>query len=596
MRRTKALSALALFTGASLVLSACGGGGDNGTNQGDSADIASMAAAKGENGTNISVPKVDPAGDITVTTDNPYTAYNNQAADANNTYNAIPLVSVLAGAYLIDGNNKVLLNTDIMESVEVTSKSPQTVTWKMKPGLEWSDGKPFNCKDFYFTWLANAGIKKAGGDGTYFLSAGTTGYEMIKQPTCENDTTLVTTFDEPFADYPSLFGSSLDVLPAHIAEEQTGIADITKLNRDSSPEELTKIAEFWNTKWNGFDKALMPASGPYMLDSWVQNQSVKLVRNPKWKGNPGGPDSITVKAISDPTAQAQALQNGETQVMASAQPDGNAADRLRGLAAEGVKYGAAAGLAFEHLDLNFKNPLLAQDAVRKAFGQCINRQEIVQKLVAPVQEDAKPFNSIVFFPSEDGFVDNYSDKLTGKADDAKKTLEADGWTLGADGIYAKDGKKLSFRISHTDIPRRKQTVELIQGQCKAAGIEVVDDTDPNFLDTRVSQGDYDVALFAWTSLPFKSSQQSIYTTGGGQNWQGLSDPTVDENFKKAVAQTDLAAAKPFYQAVDKALAEKYATFPLFLPPNMWAFKNVDRVYFQGYYGALWNAAEWQKTS
>ncbi len=28
-------------------------------------------------------------------------------------------------------------------------------------------------------------------------------------------------------------------------------------------------------------------------------------------------------------------------------------------------------------------------------------------------------------------------------------------------------------------------------------------------------------------------------------------------------------------------------------PNMWAFKGLERVYFQSYYGALWNANEWQ---
>jgi peptide/nickel transport system substrate-binding protein len=589
MRRSKALPVIALLSGAAIALSACGGGGSN-TSDGASGDVAAMAVAKGEKGAEYTAPEVKPMDAVTVSTDNPFTTYNNATADGNNSYNNFVLVMVQTGAYMLDGNNKVILNKDVMESVDVTSKSPQEVTWKLKSGLKWSDGAPWNCDDFYMQWLTQSGKAKKADGSKYFLAASSTGYDLM-DGSCKDDQTFVGKFSSPYPDYQGLF--STDHLPAHIAAKQAGIADIKTVTPTSSPDQLAKLADFWNTGWNGFKKEIMPASGPYMITEFVQNQSVTLERNPSWVGKPAGPSKITLKAIPDPVAQAQALENGEVSVNSFAQPDGNAADRLRGLSAQGVSFGAAPGLSYEHLDMNFKHPALANQEVRKAFFQCVNRQDIVNKLITNVQPDAKPLGSLLLFPQDEGYTDVYSDKSTGKADDAKKTLQDAGWTQGADGIFEKGGVKASFRISHTAIPRRKQTAELIQGQCKAAGIEIKDDTDPNFLDDRVSKGDYDVALFAWSGGPFKAEKQAIYSTGGGQNWQNLSVPAADKALGEAVTQTDLSSATKFYQEADKALAESYGSLPLFQAPNMWAFKGVDRVYNQSYYGVLWNANEWQ---
>jgi peptide/nickel transport system substrate-binding protein len=593
MRRSKALPAIALFSGAALVLSACGGGGGGGDTE-ISNDVAAMAVAKGENEGDASytAPEVKDMGEVVVSTDKPFTTYNNATADGNNSYNTFALTLVQTGAYRLDGNEKVILNKDVMESVEVTSENPQVVTWKIKPGLKWSDGDSWDCDEFYMAWLAQSGKAKKADGSSYFQAAATNGFEQM-DATCQDATTFVGTFSSPYPDYNGLLMN--DVLPAHIAAQKAGVDDIKKITPTSTAE-LEKLSEFWNTGWNGFDASTMPGSGPYMITGYEQNQSVTLERNPEWAGNPGGPSKIVLKAIPDPVAQAQALENGEVSVSFFAQPDANAADRLKGLEGQGVTFAASPGLSFEHFDLNFKNPVLADDAVRKAFFQCVNRQDIVDKLISNVQADAKPLGSLLFFPQDDGYADVYSDKSTGSADEAKKTLEGAGYTQGADGIFEKGGQKVSFRISHTDIPRRKQTVELVQGHCKAAGIDIQDDTDPNFLDERVSNGDYDVALFAWSGGPWKSEKKSIYSTGGGQNWQGVSVPAADEAMESAVTQATQEKSTPFYQTADKALAEEYASLPLFQAPKMWAFKGVDRVYNQGYVGALWNANEWQPTS
>ncbi|HEY3470193.1 MAG TPA: ABC transporter family substrate-binding protein [Amycolatopsis sp.] len=601
MRRTKAVSALSLVAGASLLLSACSGGdsGSGSTDQnGSSTDVKAMAVGKAEQGDTFKLADVQGwDGTVTVGIDDGYSGYNNNTPDTNSSYNTYILTAVLEDSFVLDGNNKILLNKDMFDSVDVTSKDPQVVTYKIRPNLKWSDNEPFDCKDLYLNWLSQSGQAKGTDGKNPFNAASTTGYDKIKTATCKDNLTFETDYSEPYLDYKGLF-SGVSILPAHILEKQTGIPDITKLAPTGDPALLSKAGDFWTNKWKGFDKALMPASGPYMIDSFDANQkSVTLVKNPNWAGGKGGPAKIVVRAMEDTKAMATALQNGEIDVAASTQPDATAANTMKGLAAQGVTYGSAPQLTYEHLDLQF-NRMFKDDALRKAFFEVVDRKAITDKLLKEVQADAAPLNSIVFFQGEEGYTDLYGSKAGLGAEAAAKTLTDAGWTKGADGIFAKGGQRASFKITHNQNARRSQTVEIIISQAKAAGIEVKDETDANFLKGgRVSTGDYDIALFGWSSAPYKSQSRSIYVcpnNGGDQNYQNLCDPKIDDAFKTAVSATDEQVKLQSYQAADKAIADKYATLPLFQTPSMWAFKGIDRVYMQSYNGVLWNAGEWEQ--
>ncbi|MGH3437523.1 MAG: ABC transporter family substrate-binding protein, partial [Sciscionella sp.] len=592
------ISALALIAGSAMLATACGsGGGGSGTGSGSGgansavpSNIQGWATSKGESNGSFTAPKVPVTNKtVTLVTDKAWNAYNNGTADAVSTYNGFIDVVALRTPFMLDGNNKVVLDHNLMESVKQTSDSPQTIVWKINPKAVWSDGAPVSCHDFYLHWLANAGLVKD------FNTGGTTGYDQMKAPVCsDNDKTVTTTFTKPYQDWKSLFDVTTNALmPSHILEQATGIPDITKLTPTSNAATLKKAADFWNKKWQGFNPKYDVSDGQYMITDYQQDQSITLSRNPKWWGNKGGPAKIVVKFVADLTAQAQALQNGEVQVQYSAQPDADGSSKMKALSSQGIDYAAQAGLSYEHLDLQLKRPIFQDIAVRKAFFQCVNRNELVDKLIKPIQSDAKPANSVLFFPGEPGIPDNYTAKSTGDANQAKKTLEAAGWKM-QNGVMMKNGKPLTFSISHTDIPRRTQTVQLIQSECKKAGFDIKDHTDPNFLNGPVAAGQYDVALFAWSQAPFKSSSIAVYKSGGGENWQGLSSPAADKDFQQALAQTSQAAAKPYYLKADKAISQTYATLPLFNTPNQWALNSSswDGPFYQGYNGVLWDVGSW----
>ena len=55
---------------------------------------------------------------------------------------------------------------------------------------------------------------------------------------------------------------------------------------------------------------------------------------------------------------------------------------------------------------------------------------------------------------------------------SKSLIESSGWTLGTDGIYAKDGKKLSTTVAvRAGRPDRSKWMQLVGDQVKACGIE-----------------------------------------------------------------------------------------------------------------------------
>ena len=144
----------------------------------------------------------------------------------------------------------------------------------------------------YLLWLAaNATAKD--GDAQIFDSA-PTGYDQISGLTCSPDgKTVTTTFSKPYADYRGLFSvagqAGSQLVPAHILEQRTGIADITTIDPKVDTPQLRAAGTFFTTGWTGFDPAVALSGGPYRIESSTRNDTTVLVRNDQVVGQPGRP-------------------------------------------------------------------------------------------------------------------------------------------------------------------------------------------------------------------------------------------------------------------------------------------------------------------
>jgi peptide/nickel transport system substrate-binding protein len=605
MRRSKAVSAIALIAGASLILGACGTGGDNSTGSGNQQQNQKPGEIGGEDQI-FKRPTVQDAGDITIATEENYHDYNNLIGASNSQSNlrvtATTLPSVYLGVY-VNGQIESQIDGDLMESVKVTSTNPQVLEYKFQKAAVWDDGAPIGCKDLYLRWV----VSSTTDNGAKFDSS-TTGYDQIDKLECKDDgKTAVATFAKPFADYRGLFSLTGNdgFLPAHILEKKTGIADITKVAKDNVAE-LDKAAEFYKNGWLGHNPEVAISGGPFRVKSTDLRDTTVLERNPKYWGPKAGPNTVTIRTNTNAQSASQQLQNKEVQVV-DVQADGPTAIQLRGIG--GVKTFAQGGQTYEHFDMNMSKPLFKDNPeLRKAFATCVNRQAIIDNLVKDIDPEAKPLGNFMFMPNEEGYEDHYSGVGTGDVAAAKKLMEGGGWTLGPDNVYTKNGQRAEFVMGYKTIDRRNSTWQLTAESCAKAGIKINSGQQDNFNDDLLPTSQFDVALFAWVGGLTKSGSYGNYATkekGGTANYNLYSNPKVDETYAASNGNLDFAQRVQQLNEVDKLMMEDMHSIPLFQLPDFSASDatlgavgpdgqvgDLSYVNFAG--GTIWNAFAWQK--
>jgi peptide/nickel transport system substrate-binding protein len=545
-KRRRPLRLAVLPIAFALVIAACGGDGGGG----------------GESGTSNAIRE---GGTLSYAADQEPTGFNNNTSKDNGTSVLNVVINMFPPVFRLHPDFSVQLNKELMDSAEQTSTDPQTIVYKIRQEAVWSDGTPVSADDFEYLWKnLNGSIK----DNDV---AATTGYDQIESVEgSDNGKTVTVVFSEPFTDWKSLF---YGLLPAHY---------------------MAKVAGGWNT---GLDKApeKIPTNGPYVVSGWEQGQSLTLARNDKYFGPKAHLDSIVFRFLPESTTQPAALQNNEVDLIYP-QPQLDLVAQVKAL--PDVTSELNIGLSFEHLDFNFKNEHLADANVRKAIATGLNIGELVDRTVRQFTDEAQPLGNRIWLPGQPYYQDHFGQY--GKADvaGAAKLLEDAGYTKGADGIYAKDGKPLSLRISTTAGNQLRETQEqLIQAQLKQVGIDIkiVNADNRKFFGEWLPQGNFDIANFGWVGNPFAiSSSQDIYRTGGGSNYGQYESDKVDQLFRQAVREVDEAKSAELGNQIDQQLTADMATIPLYAKPTYLAvrssFANVGDNATQE--GPFWNSALW----
>lgn len=457
-------------------------------------------------------------------------------------------------------------DTDLMVGEPTTENTggKQVVTYKINPAAVWSDGDPIDAKDFEFTWRLQKSSDPADGGCPDLIS--TTGYDQIESvESSDNDKTVTVTFSAPFSDWKSLF----NLYPQHIMDKTDAKAN------------CAAVVKGWPTA-----DGIPVASGPWLLDKSgidVNKEILTLTRNPKWWGEPAKLDRIILQGIgNDPATSVSALRNNEVQ-MIYPQPQLDLVKNIKALEPT-ITSKTNFGLTFEHIDFNTKDELLGQKVVRQAIAYALDRPDIVAKTVGQFDNRAQVLNNRYFVNNQPEYEDT-SGGLYDKPDTAKsdELLTGAGFTKGADGIYAKGGKRLSFEMMTTqNNPLRSNTIDVIVQQLKPAGIEIKKFLNPDIFAGKekprsLEGGQFQIALFAWVSSPYVSGNQSIYATPKGdnlgQNYTRAGNAEVDKLFPQINAATSQEQIKTLGNEVDKLLWDDLYTIPLYQKPTFIAYNS-----------------------
>ncbi len=526
----KAAPAFAMAT-ASIALAAAACGGASSTSSG--------TGGVGSNSARVKNDTVKPGGTLVFAADqepsgfNVNTSKDNGSSVQNITENTYPSTFHNPPDFTVQMDKNLLISADL------TSKSPETVVYKINPKATWSDGVPVDAKDFIYMWKSLNGTNK---DLDVF---GTTGYDNIKSVTgSNNDKTVTVVFKENFADWKSLF---TNMVPAHYTQKQPG---------------------GWNT---GLDKSMPISAGPFVITSYKPGDSLILSRNDKFWGPPAKLDKIVFRFLPESQTQPDALKNGEVQLIYP-QPQLDLVQTVRAL--PNVESQTNFGLTFEHFDFNTTVKGLHDPVVRKAIATGLDRAQLLNATVKQFSDKAQLLGNRIYVNNQPEYKDDAPPGI-GKGDiaAARKLLESDGYTKGPDGVYVKGGQKLSFTFATTSGNRlREQQGILFQAQMRQLGIAIRIANQPSkTLFPALSRGQFQISDFAWVATPFASANQPIYQTGGGSNYGKYSNPKVDALIKAAVSDLDPAKVKNDWNQVDTQIWQDMPTIPLYQKPTFIAY-------------------------
>ncbi|MDX6678506.1 MAG: glutathione transport system substrate-binding protein [Solirubrobacteraceae bacterium] len=531
-----ALVAFALWAGA------CG---DDNTDSGGKSN-GSKAAAAGRLLDIAVTPRdqVKDGGTLRWPLDQFSTQWNYNQLDGTTTATDDVAKALIPYIYDYDENANVTPDPDYLTSAEVSNSSgKQVVTLKINPKAKWSNGRAITWEDFQTQWKA---LRSA--DNGFTISS-STGYERVGSvEKGADDQEVVVTFDKPFGEWKSLFN------PLYPKEAQDTPAHFNKSYANDIP--IT--------------------AGPFKVDKLNKSeQSLRIVRDPKWWGEPAKLDAI---AYTSPEydAQVNAFANGEVDRV-NLPADASSYKRAAGAATGEVR--TAGGPDFRHFTINGTSPLLKDLAVRQALSQAINRQAIAKSDLTGLNWPSEPMNNHFFVNTQEGYVDNSGDVGKFDPEAAKTKLDAAGWKL--DGTYRKkDGKTLKLRfVIPSGIAVSRQEGELTQAMLRDVGIQLEIKAVPSddFFDKYVNIGNFDITPFSWIGTPFPiSSAKSIYINPTKdkkgelviqQNYARVGSPQIDKLMTSAEEEVDLTKARDEINQADKLIWDEVHSLVMFQRPQ-----------------------------
>ncbi|HEU5303938.1 MAG TPA: peptide ABC transporter substrate-binding protein [Gemmatimonadales bacterium] len=192
-------------------------------------------------------------------------------------------------------------------------------------------------------------------------------------------------------------------------------------------------------------------------------------------------------------------------------------------------------LFWEHVDLNFDNPLLRDVRVRRALAHAINRREMIQQVSGGLDQISHTYLP----PGHPGYTRDVPIYPYDPAR-ARALLEQAGFRPGPDGIRADGtGRRLSLELSTTaGSGLREQMQRIIQRQLREVGIEIVFVNYPArtfFVEVTEHRKFTGLALYTWIMSP-TSDCDLLYTSDAiptaengwsGENYPGYRSEEMD---------------------------------------------------------------------
>ena len=565
-------------------------------------------------------PPAEPDTSVTVAVSQPLTSLNPVTSYGSTTVNEqVAYATGTNFSYFSSDFERV--DDSSFGSVELVSSEPTVAKYTVNDGVTWSDGTPVDAADLLLSWAAGSGaLNTAGFDAAAWVDPATGRYRDdipadvvwfdnqtergLRQVTAlpeigDDGRSLTLTWDTDFVEWQTALQLGV---PAHVLGERLGAADadaakdaVIDAIETRDPVALPALSRDFTSAFDldagTPDAALLVSSGPYTVTAVDPGLSVTLTANERYTGSRHPQfEEIIVRTIDGPAATVAALGDGSVDIVS---PPATADSAQALVTLRGMTVVSGFSGSFAHLDLQFsgsKSGTFDDPAVRQAFLATVPRQQIVDAIVGPVQEDAAVRSSFLFFPGTDEYTDaidsNGSDRFTyGDPAAAQAILQEAGVSAGEACIL----------YDPTD-PQRVEQYSLIAASATQAGFTVTDCSRDDWQSVLGVDGAYDASLVEWAAPiePVGVTAARLQSGSGQSNTTHYSNATVDSLLASLAAEEDPVDRAEILLDIDTALFADGFGVPLYQVPSLTAFNaSVQGIEPSPLApGVFWNIWEW----
>jgi peptide/nickel transport system substrate-binding protein len=409
-------------------------------------------------------------------------------------------------------------------------------TFKLKPGVKFHDGEPFNAKVIEW-WIP----KFAGTENAYMV-------EAIEKVEALDDLTVRFKMKSP--DPNLLF---------NLASSFMGVP---------SPKSYDALGD-------KFGVTSAAGTGPFKLEKFTVGQETTLVRNDdyKWGSDlsanrgPAKLKKITVREIADDSTAFLELKTGGVDLLYTVPTD--FLPRLK--AEKTLKVMMIPGTEIVYMPINTAVEPFTDIKVRAAAAYAVNQKEIFSSLYGGV---GAPANGFLINSLEESKVDPKA-AISFDPDRSKKLLDEAGWVMGPDGVRVKNGVRLQVKLWTTNGTEFKRIAEAVQAQLKAVGMQaditLFDAATINAQYKKKTEHQLAVRSYSWSNADiidwFFSAKRLGYP-----NVSMLNDSKAEELDTIAMTKSKSWSERVAnFKNYHEYILSQYAFAPIYEPANIFTY-------------------------
>jgi peptide/nickel transport system substrate-binding protein len=398
------------------------------------------------------------------------------------------------------------------------SDDGMTYTFKLREGVMFHDGTPFNAEAVKFTFDRMLDESHPYHDTGPFPLAFY--FSSVDTVTVVDEGTVEFKLKEPYAPFLSNLAYPTGLIV--------------------SPEAV---------KTHGKDFGRNPSgTGAFKFDSWEANAKVVVTRNESYWDGASPLEAVVYRPITDANTRIAEMLSGGLDVMVEVPPD--SLQQFKSDSTFTVYEQAGPHVWF--LILNAKEGPFATKEIRQAANYAINKKALVENILQGTADVAAG-------PTPPAFAWAYNDSLSPYPYDPEKAK-----ALLSEAGY--NGDEVTFYVTEGGSGMLDPVAmgTAIQADLQAVGMKVnIETYEWNTFLGKVNpglEGKADMAEMAWMTndpdtLPFLALRSEAWPDKGGFNSGYYSNPKVDDLLNKARQATDQSERAMLYKEMQQIVQE-----------------------------------------